>query len=345
MTTELIEKQTTQVAAYQPFYAQLSELEKNNKALVFNYEDKKGNKEARSHVNTLRLTKGALERTRKEAKAESLKLGRAVDAEAEQINTRIESMIKVHQDELDRIEEIEVKRIAEIKNRIGAISTVHFDVDAKNYRFHLSTLEAVVIDESWQEFIAEAAQAKDASIAKHRELLFARVKADYEAAELERLRKEASERAQKDRDDAIAAAAVEAANLKAQALADAIAVKAKQAIIDAETTATKEREAAAHRELSLKLEVESAERRRLESEQRAKDDALKAVEDEKRRVAQVAKSEADATAKREANKNHLAAINNAALTAFVDNGIAENVAKLVISLIAKGLIPAIAISY
>ena len=73
MTTELLDSLPSAVAAYQPFYAQLSALETDNAKLAFDYESKNGNKEARSHVNTLRLTKGALERTRKEAKDESLK--------------------------------------------------------------------------------------------------------------------------------------------------------------------------------------------------------------------------------------------------------------------------------
>ena len=73
MTTEILDAPKSAVAAYQPFYAQLAELETNNARLVFDYESKKGNKEARSHVNTLRLTKGALERVRK-AEKEALTL-------------------------------------------------------------------------------------------------------------------------------------------------------------------------------------------------------------------------------------------------------------------------------
>ncbi len=66
---EIIDAPKSDVAVYAPFYADLAKLEDDNKKLTFAYETPKGNKEARSHVYTLRQTKGALERTRKEAKA------------------------------------------------------------------------------------------------------------------------------------------------------------------------------------------------------------------------------------------------------------------------------------
>jgi len=67
---EVLDKPVSIVAAYTPFYAKLAALEKENSELVFSYEDPRGNKEARSHVYKLRQTKGALERKRKEAKAQ-----------------------------------------------------------------------------------------------------------------------------------------------------------------------------------------------------------------------------------------------------------------------------------
>lgn len=356
MTTELLDRQVSAVAEYQPFYAQLAELENKNTSLVFNYEDKKGNKEARSHVYTLRQTKGALEKVRKQAKAESLRIGRAIDAEAEQIETRIEAMIVVHQVKLDEIEKRDTDRINAQKAKIAVLNEVHHGRSVAEYKFHLATLEAVVIDDKWEEFIAEAAQAKDASIAKHRELLAAKEKLDAEAAELEKLRVEAAARAQKDRDDAIAKAAADKAIADAALKAEQEAAKARQAIADQELKAKQEREAAERRELGLKLQAENAERRRIESEQKAIQDAKDAeiraeqakqaaIQAEKDRVAALAKSEAEATAKREANKAHLRKVNQAALAALVEGGISEDAAKLCISLIAQNKVPAVQINY
>lgn len=357
MTTELLDAPQSAVAAYQPFYAQLATLEADNSKLTFDYESKKGNKEARSHVNTLRLTKGTLERTRTEAKAESLRIGRAIDSEAAEIKARIEVMISVHQIKLDEIEKREADRITALEARLTVFAGHSFiDATVAAVQAEIAKVEAIAIDESWGEFIANAAQGKDAALAILKKDLVDFEKRDAEAAELERLRAEAAERAQKDRDDAIAKAAEERAKAEASARAERAAAAARQAIEDAEAKAKAEREAAERRELELKLAAENAERRRVESEQRAEQDrkdaiaraeqqAAEAVEREKERVAEVARAYAAETAKREANKKHKAAINNKALDALVAGGINADCAKECIKLIASGAIPSVTIAY
>lgn len=355
-TIEIIDKPKSQIAQYSPFYSQLAEMEKNNTAIVFDYESKKGNKEARSHVNTLRLTKGALERVRKEVKDESLKTGQAIDAEANEIKARIEAMILVHQAKLDEIELRETERVNKLKTRLAALSEIHHDKTVADYKFHIETLEAVVIDSTWEEFETEALHARTDSVMAHRKLLAALEKHNAEQAELARLRQEAEARAQKDRDEAIAKAAEEKAKREAAELADKEAENARQAIIAAENKAKAEREASDRRELELKIRAEQAERNRLEAEQKATQDAkdaviraekekLQAVESEKARVAAAAKAEAAETAKREANKAHVKKINLAALVAFAEGGIDQEIAKEVIRLIVQGKIPAISITY
>lgn len=352
---ELIEQHVSAVAEYQPFYAELATLEKENSSIVFDYETKKGNAEARSYVFKLRKSKSALEKTRVAAKAESLKIGRAIDSEAKDIEARIEAMIKVHQVKLDEIEKRESDRIAAIQVKLDALSAVHYGTSA-DLKYHIATLEAVVINDKWQEFVVDAAQRKDASIVKHRELLAIQEKAEFEAAELEKLRKEAAERAQKDRDEAIAKAAAEKALVDAALKAEQEALKAKKAIEDAELKAKQEREAAGRRELELKLKAEQLERMRLEAEQKAIIDAENAraraeaekelaIKQEQDRVAAIAKAEAEAQAKREANKAHLTRINRAAMNALIEAGLSEDNAKLCIQAIAKCLVPNVVINY
>lgn len=335
---EVLDKQNTAVAAYQPFYAQLTELEKANANLVFDYEDKRGNKEARSHVNSLRLTKGALERTRKEAKEESLRIGRAVDSEAKEINARIEAMISVHQAKLDEIDQREKDRISSIQTRLDALSDVYEGRTSEFYRQHIAEVEAIVIDESWQEFEVQAARAKDASISKHRAMLAAQELAEAEAVELARLRAAEAARAQIEREERIAKEA------------------ADRATVEAEKKAKAERDAVEKRELELRLAAETAERRRIEAEQKAEQDAkdaaiqaeqatAKAIKDEQARVAANQKAEDDERARREANKAHKAKINRAALAALVNGGVTEEMAQLCVTLIAKGEVPAIQINY
>lgn len=357
MSTELLDAPKSMVAEYQPFYAQLAQLEMDNSALVFDYEDKKGNKEARSHINTLRLTKGALERTRKSAKEESLLIGRAIDAEAKGIESRIEAMIVVHQRKIDEIEQREKDRIAAITDRIDSILLLGVEcLDSSGLEASLAQAEEVAIDDSWQEFVVDAAKAKDSTVIRLRNILDSTKKREAEAAELERLRADAAARAQKDRDDEIAKAAAEKATAEANDKANREAEKAKQAAESAELKAKQDREAAERRELELKLQAEQAERRRVEAEQKAiqdaKDAAIRAeqekqiaIQAEKDRVAAIAKAEADEQVKREANRAHKAKINNSALAALVAGGINEDWAMECIKLIASGAIPSVQIHY
>ena len=279
MTSAIIEDKKFAVQVYQPFYAQLVELEKQNKEIAFDYESPKGNKEARSHVYKLRQSKAALEKTRKEEKAESLRIGKAIDSEAKEIESRIEAMIEVHQVKIDEIERRETSRIAEIKLRIETIKT-HVQmletIGSKDLEAGISELEQIAIDDSFQEFLAEAAQEKDARLIYLRSHLKVVKEREDEAIELERLRKESAERAQKEHDEAIAKAAAEQAKREAEELAKKEEADAKRAIEEAEAKAKADREAADRRELQLKLDAENAERRRLEAEQKAKKDAIEA---------------------------------------------------------------------
>jgi len=350
MTTELLDAPKSAVAEYQPFYAQLAQLEKDNAALAFDYESKKGNKEARSHVNTLRLTKGALERTRKEAKEESLRIGRA-------INARIEAMIVVHQAKLDEIEQREKDRIAALELRLLAFAG-HLSIDdtVQSVKDEIAKIEGIAIDDSWQEFAVPASKAKDAALAQLRTDLAAYEKREAEAAELARLRAEAEARAQADRDAAIAAAAAEKARVEAEQRAAAEAQKAAQAIAAAEAKANQQREDAERKELELKLQIERAEISRIQTERKAIDDAKeaaakaeadkqRAIQDEKDRVAAQARAEAEAQAKREANTAHKKKINRAALAALIAGGISEECGIQCITLIASGKVPAIQVNY
>lgn len=356
MEAQIVDAKQFQVAAYQPFYAQLVELEQQNTAIVFDYESPKGNKEARSHVYKLRQSKAALEKTRKEEKAESLRIGKAIDSEAKEIEARIEAMIEVHQVKLDEIEAREKSRIEAIKTKLTALKEIHYNATSADYKLHIETLEKVKIDDSWQEFVTDAAKAKDESITKHRELLAEREKTDAEAAELERLRKETEDRAKKDREEAIAKAAAEQAKREAEELAARKEAEAKRAIEAAEAKAKAEREAAERRELQLKLDAENAERRRIEAEQKAKDDAIaaakkaeedkqKAIEAERKRIEDEEAAKVAEQKAREANKQHKAKINNEALQALVAGGIDEEVAKQCIRLIAQGAVKNVSINY
>jgi colicin import membrane protein len=364
MTTEILDAQTTQVAAYQPFYGELAKLEQDNAALVFQYETPKGNKEARSHVFSLRKTKGALEKVRKEAKAESLRIGRAIDSEAAEIEARIEAMITVHQLEIDRVEQIEKDRIAALDARMNEIELLKLHGGTSiEYRAEIERVQAIEIGADWQEYMARATTAKAAmleQLAKH----FADAEQrEAEAAELAILRADAEARAQAERDAAIAKAAAERARAEAEAKAAAEAEKARKALEAAESEAKRkeqeaalamqqerdraqqEKEAAARREMQLKLQAEEAERRRVSEAQEAERRVQEAAEHERAKIAAEAKAAADAQEARERNRAHKAKINREAVASLVAGGIAEDVAKSVVTMIAQGNVANVDISY
>lgn len=177
------------LAVYSEFRAQLAELDVLNKTLVFNYEDAKDQKLARSHVYKLRQLKSAIETRRAEAKKESLEYGRKVDAQANTIKAEIESMIDVHMTPIQAIElrekEQETYRTQLImmlqqKVSFDNVDTVEHYIQQIDYRklneAHLPAMN-LLVDETLS------------AIAKTKE---ARQKHEADMLELERLRKEAA---------------------------------------------------------------------------------------------------------------------------------------------------------
>ena len=218
------------LAVYNPFRAQLIEFKEFNSKLVFDYKDPKGNKEARSHVYKLRQSKAAVEKARKDEKAASLEYGRKVDAEAKEIMAEIESMIEVHQKRLDEIEQREQARIDGIKSRINAfvVATEGLEsLDSGAIHERLTLVKGIALDDSFDEFLAEAGQAKDIATHKLEAAHALAVKREADAAELESLRKEAAAREQKQRDERLQREAAERARAEAEAQAEREALERK----------------------------------------------------------------------------------------------------------------------
>ncbi|WXF85517.1 hypothetical protein WDV92_13925 [Pseudomonas syringae pv. atrofaciens] len=238
----------------------------------------------------------------------------------------------------------------------------------------IADLEMVAIDDDWDEFITDAAQAKDRSLAALRTLLVDRAKHEAELAEIARFSAEKAEREQKERDAEIARQAVELAQRESEQKAQAereAAAKREQELIDQAAQAKRDAEqkqrdadaAAANQALQLKLAAEREERQKLQAEQdriagiqRAENERLAAEQRqaeavERARLAEVQRQE-DAKAEelrqqkaREDDKAHKASINRAALEAFIAGGMPEDCARQAVTLIAQRKIPAITIAY
>ena len=323
------------IAVYAEFRAQLDGLRKLNEETVFDYEDSKGNKDARSHVYKLRQTKSAVEKARKTEKSESLEYGRRVDEQAKEIYVEIDKMIEVHAKPLEEIEQRETDRIEHHKTNLSEIEGAGrqtteqwLDLPLEVMRDRLAEVEAESIGEDrWEEFALIAAQTKDAAVALMRDAIARREKHDAEQAELERLRAESEERDRTEREEHLRKEGEERERRESEAKAKA------------------EREAAERRELELKLAAETAEREKAEAEQRAANAEKETEERLRREAADRAVKEAAEATEREADKKHRAATNRAAVAAFVKGGLSEDVAKQAVTLIAQKAVPNVSIAY
>lgn len=315
------------IRAYDPFRVQLTDL-KREAPEAFDYEDPKGNKDARSYIHKLRLVKGEVERTRKAEKQESLELGRRIDAQAKEIIEEIETLIDVHAKPIQEIEQREQQRLETIKSHFATIASLTAKADpfgglygSENLRTNLATLEGLAIEaDVFRESLADAERAKNDGVTVLKSHIAEAEKREAEAAELERLRKEAVERERQEREERIAREAAEKAKQQAE-------------------------EAAAQREADLKEQAARAERQKQEAEEKA---ARAAAETEARVAREAQEKEARERAeaeKREANKRHRGKINKAAADALVAGGLSEQAAKAAVTLIAKGEVPAVSIAY
>ena len=235
-------------------------------------------------------------------------------------------------------------------------------------------LEAIELGDSWEEFLPEAAQAKDRTLSLLRAMQNERAQHEAEQAELVRLRAEAEAQAQRDRDAAIAQAAADQARREAAERAEAerlAAARREQELLDqaaaaqrAAAQAALDAEAAAERQrMQLELQAEQArtaaaqaEANRIAAEQRAEQDRLAAMRRQEEAVEQARlaeKARADAAADeilrqeklREADKAHKGKIYKAAKEAFIEHGMTEDCARLAVKLVASGFIPSMSIQY
>ncbi len=281
------------------------------------------------------------------------KVGAALSAKYKAIPKKIDANRRVYKEAFERLQE-EVRQplteweLAEKERKMAHESKIDWlnnwddqleHAPSEIIKQRMAEVEAVELGESWQEYEAEAARAKDKALAGLRELLASTEQREAEQAELERLRQEAAEREQKEREERIAREAAEKARQEqAEALAKAQAEKelAEQRRIAAEKQAEADRIAAEQR----------AERERAEAEKKAAEQAEAAAQAERDRIAaEQAKAEAEKAA-READREHQGNINRAAMEAIQQAGsLTDEQARAVIVAIIKGEVPNVTINY
>ncbi|KPB95711.1 hypothetical protein [Pseudomonas syringae group genomosp. 3] len=320
---------------------------------------RKGRDRIASLAAKVSKSKTAVEKPGRDYLKRLKEMPKVVETELREFVTKMDALREATRKPLTDWEEANDKRIDAHNDGIQRIKDLAVFAEtpsAANIAQIIADLELVEINDSWEEFLAEAAQAKDRSLATLRTLLADRTKHEAELAEIAKFNAEKAEREQRERDAEIARQAVERAQREAEQKAQA------------------EREAAARREqelkdqaerqsLQIKLQEEQAERQKLQAEQdriagmqRAEQERLAAEQRqaeavERARLAEVKRQE-DAKAEelrrqkaREDDKAHKASINRAALEAFIAGGMPEDCARQAVTLIAQRKIPNISIQY
>ena len=266
---------------------------------------------------------------------------KVVEAELRRFVTECDQLRDEVRRPLTEWEDAEKARTEALQQRLVDLRALADVIDAAgNYlpstdiQSRIQEAKSVVLDESWQERAAEAGVAKDSTIQQLEASLAVAQKREHEAAELERLRKEAEEKARLEREEAIRREAAE------------------QAKRDAEAKAQAEIDAAARREAEARAATERAERKAKAATEKAEQEKNDAIAAERRRqeeaeTARLAEQKriADEEARRAADKEHRRAINRQAIADLIESGLPQEMAEKALISIVSGKVSAVSIKY
>ena len=265
------QQQAVLIGSFAPYHAQIAAARKTSETIT-NGADPLQRKMARECRLELRRVRCAIETTRKDAKADALRYGKAVDGMANVLKFLCEP-------EEERLEEIEQAEVRKEQARIAALvesrTAALIEADANPAAYNLGAMD----DATWDTVLAGAVKAKQDRIEAERKA---------EADRIERERKEAEER------DRIKA---ENERLKAEA-------EKREAEIEAE----RKKEAAERSkvEAALKAEREAAQRAAQDAADEAARVAKAAADERAKREAAEAKAKAEKAAAEKAEHERLA---------------------------------------
>ena len=337
----------------------------------------KGRARIASLAATVSKSKAAVEKPGRDYLKRLKEMPKVVEAELREFVTKMDNLRDATRQPLTEWEEAEQARKDKHVDHIQSMKdllVLDATPSAAEVGQLIANLELVLMDDTWEEFLAEAAQVKDQTLARLRTLHAERTRYEAEQAELVRLRAEAEAQAQRDRDAEIARVAAEQARLQAeheaQAERDAAARREQELLDQAASTqraaaqAALDAEAAAERQrLQLELQAEQtrtaaaqAEANQIAAEQRAEQDRLTAIRRqeeavEQARLAEVARANAAADEilrqqqERQADVAHKSKILGEAKQALIGMNISEELAKAIVLKIARGEVPHITIQF
>ena len=338
---------------------------------------RKGRERIASLAATVSKSKAAVEKPGRDYLRRLKEMPKVVEAELREFVTKMDSLRDATRKPLTDWEQAELARTDKHVDGIQAMKDfLIFEAapSAAQVGHIIAILELVAVNDTWEEFLPEAAQVKDQTLAKLRGILAERTQYEAEQAELVKLRAEAEAQAQRDRDAEIARVAAEQARIQAEQRAQAerdAAARREQELLDqaaaaqrATEQAARDAEAAAERQrLQLELQAEQArtaaaqaEASRVAAEQRAEQERLASIRRqeeavERARLDEVARANAAADEilrqqqARQADVAHKSKILGEAKQALIGMNISEELAKAIVLKIARGEVPHITIQF
>lgn len=347
---------TTALAELNEFDAELARFRARYADAVYDLTDPEVERQARSDRAAVSSVIGRLDRRHRAVKEPLLSATKALDGRRRELKRELESVRDGIRDQIDAHEQIERDRQAALGERVDAIRAMaprHGEA-ATVLRERQEELHRITLDDSWDDFVADAQVAREEVGADLANAIEDAKRREAEQAELERLRAEAEQRAAEDaarlareRDERIAREAAEAARREADdekeraiARARAEAEAAAEAAIRAEAellaaaaeAEQRERDAAeqAERDRIAAIEAERARAERAAVEERARLEAERRGE-EMAAVAQKREDEA-----RKAKREHRHRIHIEALASLVDAGLDDGAARKTLDAIRSG---------
>lgn len=277
--------------------------------------------------------KAALEREGKTLADQQKEIPKKIDASRKYMRDTLDLWHDEVRKPLDEWEAAEERRIEDHKIAIAAlarpadISFMQTTLDC--HEATLAELEAFTIGLDCEEFAADYARARDASIAKTRENISLRAKYDRDQEELARLRREEEERQRIEAEERLRREGEERAN---RAAAEKVARERREA----DEKAERDRRQFKERQHEQQRQIDEANQR-----------AELAAKAERDRIAEEQRRAEEEQRKRKENRRHCAQVNRAAANAFLSAGILadEETAKKVVALIARGEVPRVKILY
>ena len=289
----------------------------------------------------------SLEKKRKDKKAYFLEGGREVDAQAKSIKAELEEIQEPHKEAYKRLDsekkEREAQRKAALEARVTSMRELPDRLADSSSGEVMAALVEIKAEEclDFYEFTEQALKARNASRDTLQSLFVKKQKEESEAAELAKLRAEAEARAKQEREDQIRKEASEKAERE-----KAEAVAREEAAKEAEKRAIEEKEAQRLRAIEAERAAEEARKNaELNAEIAAKKAAEEAKQAEVKRQEDLAIAEQKAEEARLANKRHIGQIRKEAKEDLMSLGFSEADAKKVVLAISNGAVRNATINY